>query len=52
MPDPKAAEQARLDALTCPKCHAMNRPGVRYINVDEDGTCQCLVCAAVFSVRR
>lgn len=36
--------QAVVDALICPRCGAANRPGVRYITVDDD-LADCSVCA-------
>lgn len=50
----KAVQQLRLrrieGALTCPACHAMNRPGTTYIELDETGTAWCSVCSHNFAV--
>lgn len=46
--------QAEKDGLSCPKCQALNRPGLRvpHIEVTETGACFCAVCAFAWWPRR
>lgn len=45
------ALQIDPDDLRCPRCLAMNRPGVTYIEIDEHGHCLCLVCSHLWIER-
>ena len=37
-------------ALCCPKCGAANRPGVSYIEMEQDGRAACSVCSHSFDL--
>lgn len=39
------SQAAAFDEWICPRCSAMNRPGVSYVTLNEQGRYECSVCS-------